>query len=234
MALRCPDCGRPVRGEAVEVAADAATCPHCGAAFQPSLVLPARGGGEEREAPEGGGAPEPPSPEAVYVERAPGGGLNALLPRRGIHGRAVFFFLFSIFWNLVTLVVSLPFLFAVFQGEMPWPLVFFLAIFWAVGIGTMLWACWLAWGETGLRLGPEGLFLYRKLFGRGRTRSVPLAEVEGFDRVVAYTQNDEPVYACALKAGGKKILFAHKLSDADQQWLAAELNQALERLRRKA
>ena len=227
MALRCPDCGNEVRGEAVDVAADSATCPHCDASFQPSRALPPAGPEAAREP----AASDAPPPEVAYVERTPDGGINVLLPRRGMGGRAAFFFSFATFWNLITLVVSIPFLFAIFRGEMPWPLIFFLALFWVIGLGMLRWACWLAWGETALRLGPEGLGRIRKLFGRSRSRRFPLEAVEEFTHSVAYKQNDVPVYACTIHAGKKKLNFAHKLSDANQKWLVAELNRALRELK---
>lgn len=230
MALRCPDCGNAVRGEAVDVAADSATCPYCDRAFQASTALPPA-------SPEATGEAKPdasdaPPPEVAYVERTPDGGINVLLPKRGMRGRASFFFGFASLWNLLMFAVSSAIVWSLIEDEgPPWFVLLFLSLFWVIGLGMLRWACWLAWGETALRLGPEGLGRIRKLFGRSRSRRFPLEAVEEFTRSVAYEQNDTPVYACTIHAGKKEFNFAHKLSDANQKWLVAELNRVLGELK---
>lgn len=224
MALKCPKCGADVLADNVNVAADMASCANCGEAFRPSEVLPQKGGSEA--------TPDltPPPPERARCQETPDGGVVVLLPRRGLSGSAVGAFFFAAFWMLITVTVSGAFFYGMVKGEVPWPLVFFFVPFYAVGIGMFLWGCWSAWGSTGIRVGPEGAAVIRRLFGKSLEREFRLDDVRGFERRHVYDMNNQPVYAVALQGARKRVHFAHQLSKSDQKWLVHQLSETLKRL----
>ena len=111
MALTCPSCEAEVRGEAVDVACDEATCPQREHVFIASKALApdnARQVSHESRIP--------PS-ETVFVQHTPDGGISMLLPKRGLGKRSLSLFLFAVFWDVLTIGGSVLFLAAIVAGE---------------------------------------------------------------------------------------------------------------------
>jgi len=176
----------------------------------------------------------PPAPEVVRYQETPDGGVVVLLPRRGLHGAVIRTFFFAAFWMFITVIVSGGFFFGMLKGDVPWLLVFFFVPFYAVGIGLTLWAIWSAWGTTGIRIGPEGAAVSRRLFGKTFDRKFQLADLQRFERQQAYEVNDRPVYAAALQTSGGRVRFGHLLDAPDQKWLVYQLNETLQHLQQGA
>ncbi|MGQ9650138.1 MAG: hypothetical protein ACUVXJ_08505 [Phycisphaerae bacterium] len=223
MPLQCPACGQTVRAEHVDVGLDAATCPHCQESFRPSSTLPPIEASASR-------SPTPP-PGVLDIEYPPEGGIRVHIPAAGLTAKAMGTFGFALLWNLILAAVFGGFLIGMLQGEVPLAMLLFFLPFIAVGVVMAYIGCRLAWGRTTLWLDRDGFAIVRELFGRQRSRSFLLEDVEGFSREVSYTQNDMPVYACRARVRRKKVNFGHRLSEVDQDWLVAELNRILSRLR---
>lgn len=223
MPLQCPACGQTVRAEHVDVGLDTATCPHCDESFRPSRALP------PVEAPVSRSPAVPPG--VLDIEYPPDGGIRVHIPRAGLSGRSLGMFGFALLWNLILAAVFGGFLIGMLQGEVPSTMLLFFLPFIAVGVAMPYIGCRMAWGRTTLWLDRDGFAIVKELFGRQRSRSFLLEEVEGFSREVSYTENDKPVYACRARVGRKKVNFGHRLSEADQDWLVTELNRILSSLR---
>lgn len=223
MPLQCPACGRAVGAEHVDAGLDTATCPHCEESFRPSSALPPVEASVSR-------SPTPP-PDVLDIEYPPEGGIRVHIPAAGLTAKAMGMFGFALFWNLIVVVLLGGFLIGMLNGDVPLAMLLFFLPFIAVGVVIAYVGCRLAWGRTTLWLDRDGFAIVRELFGRQRSRSFRLEDVEGFSREVSYTENDVPVYACRVRVGRKKINFGHRLSEADQDWLVAELNRILSSLR---
>lgn len=223
MALNCPNCHFAIRDEFVNIQADTAKCTACGEVFRVSEALPDTAAARDLK---------PPAPEVAYVEYARDGGITVVLHRQGFRKKSVSALVFSGLWLAITSGVSIGMGVSVFQGEGPGIFgLLFLVPFWAVGLGMLYWGLWLALGATAIQLTPDEVVLGKMLFGRTRKRVFRLEDVERFSREVSYKENDVPVYACAVNFGSKHKNFGHHLSDADQEWLVAELNASLKKVR---
>jgi len=232
MAIQCPQCSNELPADKVNIDADTALCAECGEMFRPSEILGPRSADTEDWSRFGTPVTgEKPSEKDVIMEYLEDGGVGMYLPAGGSGKRSGFYFTFALVWNAIVLAVGGGFFWGMLEGDVPWPLLLFLIPFAGVGLLFLLWGCWLAWGTTSIGIDRQGLWLEQKLFGRRRLRTYPLDQIDGFRRNKAYEQNDEPIYACCVRVGGRKHNFAHKLSDEHQQWLVNEFNQALRRLR---
>jgi len=173
----------------------------------------------------------PTGPSGVLdIEYPPEGGIRIHIPAAGLTAKAMGMFGFALFWNLILAAVFGGFLIGMVKGEIPLAMLLFFLPFIAVGVVMLYIGCRLAWGRTTLWLDRDGFAIVKELFGRQRSRSFLLEDVESFSREVSYTENDKPVYACRARVGRKKVSFGHRLSEADQDWLVAELNRVLSTL----
>jgi len=222
MPLQCPKCHVEIDGENVNITEDIAKCGYCGEVFRPSDELPH----EDLQ------HYDPPSKDVIYREYASDGGVTMLLQKPGITGRSIFFFGFAAFWMLITVVVSGAFFFEMLKGEEPWPMIFFFVPFYAIGIGMFLLGCWMAWSVTAIQLAADKALVSKKLGNWLIKKEFPTANVEGFDEVIAYRQNNRPVYCGAMMANGKTVRFGVQLSTNDRGWLLDELNASLRKLQR--
>ncbi len=175
MALHRPRCDATVHADAADVPADWARCTSCGEGFKASAAFEAFGQAGLIET-------AAPSPHVIGVDPLPGGGVEVFLPRRGLHGKAIFCFVFGAFWNVIVLVVIVGFGMGVAKGETPPLLMLFFVPFVLVGVGMPLWGCWLAWGTTRLRLDRYEAAIVRQLFGWRRRKTFRLEDVEPFER----------------------------------------------------
>lgn len=223
--LRCPSCSEAVRGEAVNIRADTARCAGCGHVFRVSAALPATTAGRVADA-----GPEA-LPADVELHYPPEGGFHLVIPPGGLTGRGLGAIFFAFLYNAIVLGVGGGFTYGYLQGEVPVLMVLFFIPFLLAGFYIVLWACRLVWGTDSLWLDHEGFALVRQLFGWRRSHAFALDDVEGFERQVAYTQNNRPVYTCAAKTAHRSCRFGHRLSDGAQEWLVNELTRVLEQLR---
>jgi hypothetical protein len=134
---------------------------------------------------------------------------------------------FAGFWNLFMTVFTAGMWAAGAPGESPWFIIPLLLLFWCIGLGLLVTALFSVRGKTLVHVEPGRLAVKKELFGRGWTRIRPLGPEASADLVVAYKQNETPVYACAVRAGSKKVKFGSFLSDAEKAWLVELLNDVL-------
>ena len=151
--------------------------------------------------------------------------LTIYLPPAALRGPGAFLLLFSIVWNGIMAVSVLFMLFGMSKSEgPPWLLYPFLALFWAVGLGTLYAALRLVFGKTFVRIEGGQVFIQTKLFHRGRLRRWTLAAAPSARLAEAYEQNEQPVYAVAIKTTGRDAKFGTSLRDDEKTWLVGELN----------
>lgn len=152
-------------------------------------------------------------------------------------GISAFVFLFS--WMLVTGTVAS--LFPTFNGT--WGFTIFFAgpiyatfgLFFGLGFAVK-WLGQFLYTETALELNASGSFkLQKELFFRGRSRYFQISEtgsirdIQALQKVIAYYQNQEPIYKLRLDLGGLKYDFGSQLSDPEKKWLQAEIVDFLSR-----
>ncbi len=232
MSMNCPHCSGEVPSDQLNIRADTGLCPHCGEMFRPSSSLAPSRIDYEGYPDEAFVQAEKPPEREVVIEYFDDGGVGMYLPTGGLKSKgAMAMFVFAVFWNGIVLCVGSGFVAGMAEGEVPWLMILFFVPFVVIGVAMPLWGCWLAWGQTKVGIDPQGVWIEQTLFGRKRLRTFPLEKIERFRRKVAYTQNDDPVYACSVKVDGKHHNFGHKLSDEHQVWMVREFNVALQRLR---
>ena len=168
----------------------------------------------------------PERPDGTKIEvRREGEALTIYIPPAGLRGPGGGLLVFSILWNgFMAFFTPMWFLGEQPPGGHPVFLYLFLALFWAVGIGLLIGALKMIFGKTLVRIEGGGLFIQKKLFGRGKLRQHTLPAAPSARLETAYEQNDTPVYAVVVKADDGKVKFGTALSDDEKDWLVAELN----------
>ena len=99
----------------------------------------------------------------------------------------------------------------------------------AAGLGLTYAVVRYFFSSTWLELNPERICFRRTLFGRNRSRNIPLAEVKRVWKVAFYSINYQPVYGIEIKARRRKIRFGSSLSEDEKNWLCWEIGEFVDR-----
>jgi hypothetical protein len=166
--------------------------------------------------------------DSDIVLEATGDGVVLTIPPPGVWRGSKGLLFFGLFWcGFMTLFTAIM----MFTGERaPWPLLLFLAGFWAIGLALLAGAvnmgrrrATFAVRADGLRIEQTGLFGAKKAeWSRDQIASI-CAGPSGME------VNEKPVFELQIHPKvGKKAGFLAGRNDAELQWLAAVLRQALD------
>ena len=179
------------------------------------------------------GSAAPPADSRITIERFPDG-LTIQLPPAGLSGAQgllVVAFAWIAIVGIITAVLAASFFGGNRQPDKAvWVLPLFLSVFWLVGIGLLLAGLNMARRRAAFAItGGTLMVIQTGLFG-SKTRDFEPGDVEAV-RVgpSGMEVNDVPVRELQIFDGGaaKFSLLAGR-SDAELDWLAAELRQALQ------
>ncbi len=161
-------------------------------------------------------------PDGSKIERMPVSAEELLfhIPATGSWGGWLFF---AVFWNAISWTMLVAFLFAARQSPEMVKALAFVAIFPVVGIGLAYAAIRTKYASHLLYLSPSIVRLQRQLFGRRKTYEVPTDAVVSVQKVEFYKHNYQPVFGVEIKTASKKIRFGSMLSEAEKDWLCAEI-----------
>lgn len=143
-----------------------------------------------------------------------------------------FLILFAIFWlgfiSLFTVLMVAPSEES-FDGFSKLGGLLFLIPFWLVGIFLFFSSLWMMFASQELTVKPDGRMLsVRRFFGITFRRKMDASRNASVKRVVAYTQNDKPVYTVEISNGKKNsIRLSSTMSDAEKSWMLSQLRSAL-------
>jgi hypothetical protein len=234
MKIICPKCKAEIPPNDVNVAAALAYCPACAEGF-PLSALVADGGPPRVEAP---AAP-------VSTLHRDGDVLTLSLPPGGFRGPGCFFLGFSLFWNAITWTFLGIFILNAIapgtikvksKGDLPGVFVFlFLTPFVLIGIGTFVAAIFNIFGRYSLVMDRVRGIYRQEVFGFKWDKKFDLSEISSVELVVAYTQNNIPVYSVGLIREGltetgeakpwrSRISFGSGLPESERRWLCGEIN----------
>ena len=172
----------------------------------------------------------PPAGVGIQVVKSSDDQLVIAVPPGGKRARSIG--CFGAAWLVITGVISTAFLIG---GEENWdgdapPLYFlvpFLAIFWAVGIGMLIFWARMRFTQLLLSVERDQFAIQKTLFGRKKLTKLALDENSHAELVESYSENDRPVYAIQMEGVGEIEKFATGLSYEEKRWLARSINQFL-------
>jgi hypothetical protein len=138
---------------------------------------------------------------------------------------------FGIIWTLfcgvfVTAMFSSGMQGQAVQGE----LILGIGFFVLVGIGMLYAAIRMKYAVHLLYLSPEFVRLQRQLWGGRKNRDAATQSITAVTKEVFYTQNYQPVFGIQIAAGNKKLRFGTGLTEAEKDWLVAEIRDAVRTL----
>lgn len=229
MQVICRSCGKPIPAEDVNLDTVLAKCRACHAVFDFSGQVKTAAPPQAKLKRDRG---EIPMPRQFRVEERD---LGLVITRRWRRGPALFFLVFSGFWNLVVSIFVVAFVGGLMKSESggspPWFMGLFLTPFVLVGIGTGWAALALLLNRTTIRVeGGRLTVSHAPIWWPGR-RDLETAAVDQLycEEYVAYSQNDVPQYRLGVRAllkDGSKLKLVTGMEDASQ---ALYLEQLLEK-----
>lgn len=229
MQLNCRSCAKTILAEDINLDTVLAKCRSCHAVFDFSAQVRMPTVPEAKLKRDRG---EIPMPRQFTVDER-GGRLS--ITRKWGRGPAIFFLIFSVFWNSVVSVFVVGFLSGSMkteEGSGPgWFMGLFLVPFVLVGIGTGWAALALLLNRTTIRVEGRRLKVTNAPIPWPGNRDLDTASLDQLycEEYVAYTQNDVPQYRLAVHAickDGAKLKLARGMEDAGQ---ALYLEQLLEK-----
>lgn len=139
---------------------------------------------------------------------------------------------FALAWNGFMCVFTPAMLFGMLQKGGPpraelLGLIAFLSLFWAVGIGMLLFWIKMKFERTFVLLDRKQIAIQRILFGKKRIREFALTPASQATLETSYRQNDVPVYHVAVPGASGTAKFGTPLSNAEKDWLVARINEHL-------
>jgi hypothetical protein len=201
-------------------------CPKCGREFVWTDRFKAEPGSPQRSSPA-------QQPADSRIERRPVS-KSELLYYIPASGRSGCMFMLAAFWTIFSLVAFGSAIYrALALDDGPGP-IFIAGFFVAVGGGLTYIAARHRYATHLLYLSAETVRLQRTLL-RKRTYVLPADGLTHVKRVEIYTQNYQPVYAIEIgSAEGKRIRFGSAMTDAEKDWLCADINEFLRKIGRPA
>lgn len=135
---------------------------------------------------------------------------------------------FALLWNGFMLVFTAAMIAAGETGDAPLLVVIpFIGLFWAVGLGILYWWLRMRFTRTYLLLERGRLVIQRLLFGRKSTTETLLNDQSRAELIVAYEQNDQPVYSVAVNGSDRTAKFGTALSIEEKSWFTRKFNSFL-------
>lgn len=144
-------------------------------------------------------------------------------PGNGFSGTAIFFLIFSLFWNAIswTLFIS-----ALNQGER-FP-VLFLIPFILIGLITFLVFIFLLKGVFSILIDRDACHAVWSIHKLKHSKRFATSEITDVVEDVVYTKNYQPVYGVGIKYGSKRTLkFGSGLSEEERKWCIGEIKHFL-------
>jgi hypothetical protein len=148
-------------------------------------------------------------------------------------GKFGFFMFFSVFWLIITGIVSGGFLFAFLtggkiEGNMPgWVIIPFFGIFWAVGLGMLYAAFRQKYMRQSVTFGSDQITLQKILFGKTSEKSLLRSSISSVSQKEFYQQNYKPIYGIEIRGSDGKIRFGSALTAEEKIWLVTDFNRVL-------
>jgi serine/threonine protein kinase len=171
-------------------------------------------GPADAEAP----APAVHPPHGSRIQRAEAdAGITYVVPERGRSAAAASTGVFALFW--LGFVAFWTFMAVSMQAPIIFPL--FSLPFWAAGIGMLYRTLRSVFGKLHIRIDRDGFTYARRLFGMGRTRNAPIADV-GACQIVEASGQKTPG-GMRVDIGARTLSFGEGLSDRERQWLRDRL-----------
>lgn len=222
--LACPKCGAKNDGlpDAWE---ELLECKECGA--RAALIeWAAFGRGGIRK-----GRADAPPPETKIRKMGDGlGGFSWEIPAAGKFGSSLYF---AILWLLVCGFISGGFMLAFFSsgeisGDSPeWLLVLFFGVFWLFGFGALYSAVRKKFLRHRVEVSGGDFVLTKMIFGREKSKSLPISGIKTVSQKEFYKQNYEPVYGIEIRGDRGKIRFGTTLTEPEKAWLVADLSETI-------
>lgn len=105
----------------------------------------------------------------------------------------------------------------------------FLIPFWLVGLGVSFGGLWMMLASQEITLKPDGrIYSVRRFLGVTFRKKFETGPQTRIKRVVAYTQNDSPVYTVEISNDRKnRIRLSSTISDDEKSWMLGQLRSAL-------
>ena len=202
MQITCRSCETAVPADDVNLETVLAKCRHCHAVFDFSAQV--RGSAPASEVKKKRDLGELPMPKGLVVDD---GGSVLTITRKWGRGPAIFFLIFSGFWNMIVGVFVVAGIAGAFNepkaGEMGgWFIWVFLTPFIAVGLGTGYAALALLLNRTTIRVDGSTLTVDHAPFRWPGRRSIDTYSLDQLycQEYVAYKQNNVPQYRLAIHA----------------------------------
>jgi hypothetical protein len=131
-----------------------------------------------------------------------------------------------VLWNIIVYSILTVFLLAAKDGDNEvWVAFAFISLFVLVGLFLGWMALRMSFIRTFVLLEPGRLAVQTSIFGRKKIRQYAIDDSCEARLVVAYEQNEEPVYRVDIETPDGTAKLATALSLSEKQWLARGINQ---------
>jgi hypothetical protein len=135
---------------------------------------------------------------------------------------------FALIWNGIVGVVSTGIILAGGDDEMPLHFVIpFMSLFWLVGLGMLYWWLKMRFTRTTLLLEPKRIVIQRIFLGRKSITETDLNSDSHAALLVAYEENDVPVYTVAIEGVDSTAKFGTRLTREEKEWFVENINSFL-------
>lgn len=134
---------------------------------------------------------------------------------------------FAVAWTVFSSVVSTVFLFVrgqPQQGDLPTLALLVPLLFVAIGLGMLYAWARMRHSRVFVLVDPARVAIQRLFLGRKRETEMAVGPVTHATLVEAYSVNEVPVHAIAVRSGSEKLQFGTGLSEADKQWVVDRIN----------
>jgi hypothetical protein len=158
-------------------------------------------------------------PGSMAIKTPPGGFRSAL-----------FFLLFSTFWNAISWTIFLSML---NQEGMDWFEILFILPFLLIGLGTFFVSLYQWRGRFYLYMDHHQAIGVWTVFGLKYKKIIAVEDIATVTQHVAYSKNYQPVYGVCISTNkNKKMIFGTTLSEDERFWIIGEINYFLTTIRR--
>jgi len=227
----CPRCARMLGPASIDVPSVEVDCPFCHSRSPLSLQHARPPTPEEEQRDTLRPVPRPPK-SRIVLERPDASRMVLYLPPRGLKGNPLGMFVFAVIWTCFSGGIGMAILFAMLTGPKPVRLVaafpaLILLLFLGIGVAMLYFSLRGAFSKKFLYVERGRVFLRTIFWGRTTDRERPRETGLRAEIVVAYRQNNNPVYRLQV---GKEISFGSELEQAEKEWLLFEINRFLAQL----
>ena len=168
----------------------------------------------------------PPAGSRIQIIEADENRQVIFIPEGGKRSKSIG--LFALIWNSIIGIVSAGIFLAGGGKELPVLFVIpFLGLFWLVGLGMLFWWLKMRFTRTTLLLEAERIVIQRIFLGRKSITETSLKPDSHATLLVAYEEDNVPVYTVAIEGTDRTAKFGTRLSREEKNWFIENLNRFL-------